>query len=107
MTAKAKRNKEGRSGDIKIGLLTSMLIMFAAALAVCISLTVILFSAMGRSVYARVLANSMRTQAERLAEETLSYLDGELTPDSYKFLIRSRDESIVAVSSGQLLCSIG
>ena len=74
-----------------------MLIMFAAALAVCISLTVILFSAMGRSVYARVLANSMRTQAERLAEETLSYLDGELTPDSYKFLIRSRDESIVVL----------
>ncbi|MBO4563437.1 MAG: HAMP domain-containing protein [Clostridia bacterium] len=97
MARKRKTESEEKGRDIKIGLLTSMLIMFITALVVCISLTIILFSAMGRTVYANVLAKDMRREAESLAEETLKAINGDITQDSYRFLLRSRESSVVVL----------
>ena len=76
-----------------------MLILFFAALIVSISLTVILFSVMGRSVYAKVIGSDMLQQARSIAEETRRLMQGELGEDMYKVLLRGREASVVVLDS--------
>ena len=92
VTRISKTNKEH-----KPSLLTSMLLIVISALVVSISLTVILFSLMGRVVYGRVLANEMRSQARALAETTAGLFDGSVSPDNIRMMIRSSDTTVLVL----------
>ncbi len=82
----------------KAGMLTSILIIVMSALVVSISLTVILFSLLGKVVYGQVIANSMRPQARVLADASAELLTGALTEDSFKFMMRSSETTLVILN---------
>lgn len=88
---KEKTDKKRR----KISLLTSMLVIFIASLAACISLTILLLSVMGRSVYAKVAAKGMVDRARSIAEETMNYINGDISAENYKYLLRSGDTEVI------------
>ena len=94
MTRNRKSNKERDTS-----LLTSMLLIVISALVVSISLTVILFSLLGRVVYGRVLANGMRAQARTLAESTAGLFDGSISPDSLRFMMRSSETTVIVLDT--------
>ena len=99
MGMKADPNAKKTKKHGRVSLLTSMLVIFIAALAASISLTVILFSVMGRSVYAKVVAKDMAAQAGNIAEETLNYLNGDISEDNYRFMMRAGDAEVVTINS--------
>ena len=92
VTKISKTNKEH-----KPSLLTSMLLIVISALVVSISLTVILFSLMGRKLYVRLLANEMRSQVRTLAETTAGLFDGSVSSDSIRMMIRSSDTTVIVL----------
>ena len=97
MKADPNENKTKKHG--RVSLLTSMLVIFISALAASIALTVILFSVMGRSVYAKVVAKGMVTQARSLAEETLNYINGDISEDNYRFMTKSSEAEVITLNS--------
>lgn len=84
---------------IKFSLLTSILTLFLAALVVCILLTIILFSLMGKPVYKRVVAKGMLPQARSLASCTLDKLNGSISEDSFRFMMDSPDANVIVLDS--------
>ena len=97
-----KKSRSGKKPQ-KAGMLTSILIIVISALVVSISLTVILFSLMGKVVYGQVIANSMRPQARVLADASAELLSGALTEDSFKFMMRSSETTVVVLdNNGEL-----
>lgn len=89
-----KRTADGKSKK-NISLLASMLIMFFAALTVCVALTVLTFSFFGRRVYTRLITGEMLTQADFIAEEAKKTLNGEVPADSFRFMLRSVDSTVI------------
>ena len=97
-----KKSRSGKKPQ-KAGMLTTILIIVMSALVVSISLTVILFSLMGKVVYGQVIANSMRPQARVLADASAELLSGALTEDSFKFMMRSSETTVVVLdNNGEL-----
>lgn len=83
-----------------------MLIITLSALVVSISLTVVLFALLGRVVYGRVLANGMRIQARTLAEDTVGLFEGSVTQESFRFMMRSSDSTVLVFDGeGQLVAA--
>lgn len=95
------RKSRGQKREIKISLLTSMLVMFFAALVVCIGLTIFLFSIMGKAVYAKLLANDLAPKAVDLADEAAAYLSGEHNEDTLRFIMRSSDADVVMLDTNK------
>lgn len=94
-----KPDTSGKTKRSKISLLTSMLVIFITALAASISLTIILFSVMGRSVYAKVVAKGMMTQTKSIAEGALNLINGEITNDNFQFMLRSSDAQVITLNN--------
>ncbi len=92
------RVKEPNKKERKASLLTSMLLIFLSALVVSISLTMILFSLMGKSVYSKVLANAMRPQARMLSETTLGLFKGEITAESFRTMLQSSETEVILMN---------
>lgn len=93
-----KTKAEGGSG---IGLLALMLIMFLTALVVCIALAILLFSVMGKHVYAKVVANEMIPRAELLADEAVKCIEGGSNDDTFRFLAKGSEYEIIALDTKQ------
>lgn len=92
--------KRAESAEKKhLSLLSSMLITFFSLLALSIALTLVVFSLAGRSVYERVVSGEMLSQAELLSEETVKVLNGEITPESFRFMLRSIDSKVVLLDA--------
>lgn len=91
--------KEKIRNKRNVSLIKSMLLMFFVALIICLSLTILLFSVFGRRVYANVLAGNMRTEAYAIAEETKRLLDGELSADSFRFMLRTTESRVVVLNA--------
>ena len=66
---------------------------------ICISLTILAFSVVGRSVYAKILTNEMASQADLFAAETIKLLNGEITYESYRFMMDSIDSKVILLDS--------
>lgn len=75
-----------------------MLLIFLSALVVSISLTIILFSLMGKSVYSKVLANAMRPQARMLSETTTGLFKGEVTRESFRTMLQSSEADVILMN---------
>ncbi len=95
---KTENGKKTDKKRRKISLLTSMLVIFITSLAASISLTIILFSVMGRSVYAKIAAKGMTDRARSIAEETMNYINGDISAENYRFLLRSGDTEVVSLN---------
>ena len=68
-----------------------MLLLFFAALLTCILLTIVLFSIAGRAVYVNIVSGEMRERAKLLSEEASKYTKGEISEESFRFMIRSTE----------------
>lgn len=88
----------GKTGNKKqISLLASVLIIFVSALAVCIGLTILVYSVLGRSVYMNIVANDMRSVAFTVAEEAAKLRTGETDPGGIRFMTRTGEERIIVL----------
>lgn len=95
------RNKTNAGGEPKIGLLALLLILFLGVLVVCISLAVLLFSVLGKNVYAKVVANGMVSYAETLADEAVKRLEGDIDDETFRFLTRSSEYEMIALNTSK------
>lgn len=96
MKASKSNNKKSKK-DVKISLMASMLLIFLSALVVSISLTIILFAIMGRSVYSRVLANAMCPQARMLADATAKLFSGKIEDEDFRYTIHSSETTVIVL----------
>ncbi len=87
----AKTEQRKKHGDLNIGLLALMLIMFFAAIVVCILITASLFSVMGKNFYSKVVAGEMTKEAGSLADEAVQMIEGKKDNKTFMFISRSAD----------------
>lgn len=92
-----RSNTEKPKKGLKVGLLASMLVIFLSALVVSISLTILLFTLLGRTVYWRVLANGMCPQARMLAETTSGLITGSVNEENFQFMMRSSETTVIVL----------
>mgnify|MGYP002624053649 CR=1 FL=1 len=78
-----------------VGLLPSMLIIYISALIICISLTIIVFSLIGTSVYARLKAKEMMPQLRGITDAASVFLQRESDVDALFILTRVSDATLV------------
>ena len=95
----AKTEQRKKHGDLNIGLLALMLIMFFAAIVVCILITVSLFSVMGKNFYSKVVAGEMTKEAASLADEAVQMIEGKKDNKTFMFISRSADYEIIAIDT--------
>ncbi|MCR5808580.1 MAG: cell wall metabolism sensor histidine kinase WalK [Clostridiales bacterium] len=89
----AERPENGKNASLN----SSMLAMFLSALVVCILLTIILFSLMGKPVYKRMVSREMLPQARSIAEGALKRIEGNISEDAFRFMMNSSDAAVVVL----------
>ncbi|MBO4384760.1 MAG: HAMP domain-containing protein [Clostridia bacterium] len=89
--------RKGKTNN-NLTLRETALLLFFAALLTCILLTTVLFSIAGRSVYLNIVAGEMREKAKLLSEEAVKYMNGEITEESFRFMIRSTESRTVILN---------
>ena len=72
-----------------------MLLIFVSALAVCIGLTILVYSVLGRFVYANIVENDMRKMALMIADEAAKLDTEDADPGSLRLMMRSGEAKIV------------
>ncbi len=88
----------------RISLLTSILLIFVSALVVCIGMTILVYSVLGRTVYSNIVARELRSIAVMLADEAAKLRAGEGDPGSFRIMMRSGEAKIVVLDErGRLL----
>lgn len=90
--------KRDRKRNNHLTLRSTALLTFLAALLTSILLTVALFSIAGRSVYLNIAAGELREDAGLLAEEAYKFMNGEITEESFRFMLRSTESRAVILN---------